>query len=218
MIAPIKTANFLAKRSCPKWNSNPITRRLCRYAFWGLTDIDHFFWSLKHPNSKGAYPRLFCLVGQWEEDDGALVVDPANYVVRYATSYCAWMIRRLTGHWPTKPVIPKTAAHAKEIAQRERPHDARYWLEFLEAQDCFLGIVNHFGEKISTDDHYIGIDPNYGEYGLVVWFEKAYYNLKTPALVTTALVSTYENHHYVRKEVELADFIWVKIGKKAVRS
>lgn len=217
MIVPIKTANLLAKFSCPKWNPYPILRRLCRYTFWGLASIDHFFWSLGHPDASGTYPRLFRLTGRWEEDEGALVVDPANFVLRYATSYCAWCIRWLTGHWPTKPIIPKSAAHAKEISQRERPHDAKYWLEFLEAQDCFIEVVDQPGKTMTTQDHYIGIDPNYGEYGLVVWFEKAYYNLNSPNLIDTVLVSTYEHKQYLRKEVLLADFTWVKVGKKAVR-
>lgn len=218
MIAPIKTANLLAKFSCPKWNSYPVLRRLCRYTFWGLVSIDHFLWSLSRSNASDTYPRLFRLAGRWEEDEGALVVDPANFVLRYATSYCAWRIRRLTRHWPTKPVIPKNAAHAREISQRERSHDAKFWLEFLEAQDCFLGVVEQPGKTMTTQNHYIGIDPSYGEYGLVVWFEKAYYNLNSPELITTVLVSTYENKRYVRKEVALTDFTWVKIGQKAVRS
>lgn len=220
MIVLVKIANFLAKYSCPKWNGanatnrlsiliHKVLRRLCRYALWGLVLASNKIWGKAAMEELGnTYPFLFRLIANWEEDDGALVVDPANFVIKYATSYCAWKIYELTGKWPTNPV---EIVDAEEYAKRERKHDAKYWLEFLQAQDCYIEAA----ETVRPMHHYIGIDPDYGEYGLVVWFETTRYNFKCDC-VDGALVSTYENKQYLRKEVLLADFTWVEVGKKPV--
>lgn len=231
MIVPItKLANFLAKYSCPKWNSgNPanklsvlihkVLRRLCRYLFWWLATVDYWLFApssvLRVPRCVcrtkfgNTYPKIFQLICDWEEDDDALVVDPANFVIKYATSYCAWKIYELTGKWPTKQ--PKIV-DAKEYAQRERKHDAKYWLEFIQAQDCCLSVVA--ADELYIGHHYIGIDPDYGKYGLVVWFEELIYNVYSDD-ITSAWVTTYKDKQYVREGVLLADFIWVEVGKKS---
>lgn len=230
MIVPItKLANFLAKYSCPKWNGanatnkiselmHKILRRLCRYLLWSLVNVDYWLFApsspLKVPRSDNrakfgnTYPRVFRMITDWTEDIGALVVDRANFVIKYATSYCAWKIYELTGKWPTNPV-PIT--DAEEYAKRERKHDAKYWLEFLQAQDSFVGVVEtpHFLR------HYIGINADYGEYGLVVWFEELVYSL-FPNDPPMAWVSTYENKQYIRTNVLLSDFYPDEVGKKAV--
>ncbi len=216
MIVLFKLANLLAKCSCPKWNRCGILRRLCRYSMWGLTAIDYMLLSpssilriakrtsyFRHRNT---YPRIYYCIANWPEDDGALVVDPSNFVIKHSTSYCAWKIRELTGKWPKNAVNPKDESHAIEIANRERPHDAKYWLEFLQAQDCYLGIT----DLLRLGHHYIGINPNYGEYGLVVWLE----SLTTDA--TEVTISTYEHHRYTCKNVSLVDFTWVEIHSKAI--
>lgn len=149
----------------------------------------------------------------WEEADGTLVTDPANFVIRHSTSYCAWRIRELTGKWPTNRVKPRNEAHAQEIRNRERPHDAKYWLEFLQAQDCYLGVVDADYITQHPNHHYIGVDPNCGEYGLVIWFENLAYDIQNQR--TLAVVSTYRNQCYLQDSVHFADFTWVKIGKRA---
>lgn len=217
-MVPIKLANLLAKNSCSKWNRRRLLRVLCRYGYRMMAK-----YYAKHPIQINRYehelhndypwPYSDPRFASWEEDDGALITDPANFVIRHSTSYCAWRINELTGEWPTNRVILRDDTHAQEIARRERPRDARYWLEFLQAQNCFIEVVDDI-TTINRSDYYIGINPNYGEFGLIVWFEYLFYDHDTKG---TALISTYENKQYVCKEVLLTDFTWVKIGKKAAR-
>lgn len=206
-MVPIKIANFLAKYSCSKWNKCRPLRVICRHGYRAIAK--HY---AKLSVKATDYPWPYCdpQFANWEEDDGALVTDPANFVIRHSTSYCAWRIRELTGKWPAQKVVARDETHAQEIRSRERPHDAKYWVEFLQAQDCYIAVA----ETVHPMHHYIGIDPDYGEYGLVVWFESTRYNAKHDC-VDRALVSTYENKQYVRKEVLFSDFTWVEVGKKA---
>ena len=213
----LQMANFFAKYSCPKWNHadstnkaselmHKILRRLCRYTFWGIASLDTHL----HPRHESlgflidTYPRVYLSVGQWRETNDALVVDPANFVLGYATSYCAWKIRELTGHWPTNPV---NIVDTEEYAERERKHDAKYWLEFLGAQDCCCGIVpSTYG--LHNGHHYIGVQPDYGEYGLVVWFEQE----ADPNDPTKVWATSYIDKKFWGDKVRISDFTWVKIA------
>ncbi len=238
MIVPIKTANLLAKYACPKWNHGDdskvsrvihgILRRTCRYLFWGLAMADYYLFAPSSPlrvsryadrtKYGNTYPRVFRTIANWKESLDALVVDPANFVIKYATSYCAWKIFELTGKWPTKKVKPRDKAHAQKIADRERAHDAKYWLEFLQAQTCYRDIVDEDYIFQNYKGHYIGIDTNYGEYGLVVWFEYCFIErIDEQPMLMGFEISTYENKQFVHKTVPLRQFTWIEIGKRAAR-
>ena len=211
-------ANMLAVHSTTYTHpgSDPMSRLLrksARNLYWGIAALDtamsHSQWLNETCCQKGCptdiYPALFKLIpAAYDERYDGLIVDPANFCICYATSYCAYRIKQSTGHWPTKPVIPKNAAHATEIASRERKHDAKYWVEFLEAQG-----YDQITRLPQPGHHYIGVDPEYGKYGLVVWLEGLFQMACDNRVKAT--VSTYEDKKYVRKEVELSEFLWVEI-------
>lgn len=210
MIEPIKIANFLAKNSCQKWNSCRLTRVICRHSYRALAKIsillgankynrDDLYW-----DSRNTYPwpyrdRDFA---PWPEERGTLVSDPARMVIRHSTSYVAWKIRELTGKWPTKAIQPRDADHAAEIASRERPNDAKYWVEFLAAQgyDSVCETLSEFGR-------YVGVNPNITEYGLVVWFESAPSSDPGEVLASTYLDGKFHYDLFVKDH-----FTWVRIG------
>jgi len=204
MLVPIKMANFLAKYSCSKWNSFRLLRVFCRYGYRSLAESPYIDYGpyVSCGNVRNTYPWPYRdeEFAAWREEKGALVSDPSRMVVKYSASYCAWKIRELTGHWPTKPVIPKGPEHAAEIARRERPHDAKYWNEFLEAQ-CYWQTSPY----LYDGRHYIGIDPNFGEYGIVVWFE----HLCDES--THAIVSTYVDKKFWCGKVHVDNFTWFEI-------
>ncbi len=96
----------------------------------------------------------------WEFSDETgnytLICDPAGFVVRHCTSYCAWKIRELTGRWP------------KKRSSRKMYH-AKYWQEFL-AENGFTVIVDSPEDR--PEGCYVGIEVDRGEYGQVYWYEK----------------------------------------------
>lgn len=88
-----------------------------------------------------------------------LVCDPASFVVKHCTSYCAWKIRELTGHWPKK-------------RQSGAVYRAKDWEKFLA--------INGFTKRVDTPEdgprgRFVGIQPGQGEYGQLYWFEKVRY-------------------------------------------
>lgn len=206
MFAHISVANFLAKNSCSKWNHYRFLRVICRrlYRYLGEKSAKSSSRCKSGEVAEGVntypWPYSDTDFAKWPEDAGALVSDPAGMVVKHATSYCAWKIREATGVWPTKKVIPTDEKHALEIAQRERPGDAKYWQEFLYAQG-----YTEVCKKPQNRRRYVGIDPSYGKWGLVVWFEK---EGRVPDPV---MISAYIDKQFEYKQVSVEDYTWVEI-------
>lgn len=207
MLVPIKIANFLAKYSCSKWNSSRIMRLVCRRLYHGLAstslfDKDAYVSCSDIRAIRNTYPWPYRdeRFAGWPEEKGALVSDQARMVVKHATSYCAWKIKETTGFWPNKPIIPKNPEHAAEIAGRPRPHDAKYWGELLEAQG-----YRQTSPRPDDHRHYVGIDPDFGEYGVVVWFEHLSNDL------ACVMVSSYIDKQFWYGEVLFNDFAWYEI-------
>lgn len=224
---PTDLANYCAKMSCTKWNRSvwePKTRlgkaykkavvdkiyRMSRrhyrrkYQYMAQTaaeskGLEMRFWTPGVAATSGAvmpntYPwpyndRHFA---DWEESDDpdgySLISDPSGCVVKYATSYCAWKICELTGKWPQR----KTRVRM----------DAKNWVGFL--------LEAGYGTVVDLPDlggHYVGINPQEGEWGLVVWYEK-----HTPSGIS---VSSYVDKMYrvwtIKADDALNKFIWVQI-------
>lgn len=208
MLVPISVANFLAKYSCSKWNCCRILRAICRFSYRYLGESSAKKWSRRklwegivRGDNTYPWPYSDTSFARWPEDEGALVSDPAGMVIKHSTSYCAWKIREVTGVWPTRPIVPTNEEHAAEIAQRERPSDAKYWRDFLAAQGYTeICVVPHNGYN------YVGIDPSYGKWGLVVWFEEE------GRASDCAIISAYIDKRFEYVQVSARDFVWIKIA------
>lgn len=213
-------ANFLAVHSTIETYPGSdfvsrVKRRLARYCYWGLVNLDTYFshdqYMVEACVKKGiaidAYPRLLKEIDAAHDEkyDGQ-IVDPANFCVCYATSYCAYLLKVFnhSSSWPTKPVVPRDKAHAREIAGRERAHDAKYWIEFLAAQG-----YTHIVDEPKDGNHYIGVNPNSGEYGLVVWFVKR--SISLGPIRDTACVTSYVDKKFFCQDVNIAEYRWVEI-------
>lgn len=198
--------NNWALRSCPANNRNPFSRRINRQkyrdaaqTYWegaahrrlvakyfrGYHDLDTYPW-----------PYSDYRFADWEEcadNDGYnLISDQSDFVIRHSTSYCAYKIFELTGKWPKKYSVGYHA-HAKN------------WQQFLYEAGYKQEVIN-----LIPSQHYVGIAPTYGEFGLVVWAEGP-----VNETTHTLYVSTYleKHHHYF--EALVADYIWIQIEAPA---
>ena len=198
MDRSIKVANFWAKLSCPRWNKIRPLRHFARKKYRNLAKEcwESAWWVCKTDKyQKGSwdintYPMPYAhpYFANWEEDDSkkgySLISDQSGCVIKYSTSYCAWKIFEATGVWPQK-------------TSKQRL-DAKNWEQFLE--EAGYDVVT---EDPDPDFHYVGINPNLGEWGLVVWLEEVDDE--------TAIVSTYVNKEYRFFEIEKNEYSWVKI-------
>ncbi len=129
--------------------------------------------------------------GNWPESDDpktySLITDQSNFVVRYATSYVAYKIFEEVGSWPQRKTLKR--------------FDAKIWVEFL-AEAGYTEIV----DRPEAGHRYVGIKPDEGEWGIVVWLEKVVFE------EDAAIVSTYNNNKYENRFVPLSDYIWVKVA------
>ena len=194
----LSKVNGWAKKSCPKWNRNRLSRRRYREKYrnaakknWespghqeliskyfnGEFWVDTYPWPYSDPN-----------FANWEEDDSnenySLISDQSGCVIKYATSYVAWKIFELTNTWPQK----KTPIRM----------DAKNWQQFL-AEAGYETVVD-----APIARHYVGIRPDIGEWGLVVWVESVF--------TDRAYVSTYINKEHDVFLVKIEDYIWIKIA------
>lgn len=138
----------------------------------------------------------------WEEDDSPegynLISDPAGFVVRRSTSYCAWKIYEATGYWPTN--------HG---ANRHR-YDARDWEEFLEMNYCHRVTSEEFTPY--SGYCYIGIISDQGEFGQVVHLENVHVDFLARTRKVNYYVSTYEDFRYKAywlTDEEIQNIIWM---------
>lgn len=104
--------------------------------------------------------------------------------------YCLCKIRETTGHWPKKTQMSLKA---------------RDWVQFL-ANSNFTHQVPAF--RLDNQKNYIGINPNVGESGIVVWFEHLYWE-GTPKIFLE--YSTYRDGEYVYESGNPEDFLWIEI-------
>lgn len=203
-MVTLEKVNEWARKSCPRWNKNKLSRRAYRKAYrdaakewWespagqdlmakyrdrdqdGLCFIDTYPWPYREQD-----------FANWEEDDSSdgysLISDQSGCVVKYATSYCAWKIFEATGTWPQK-------------TSKERL-DARRWVQFL-AEAGYTEVVDY----LEAGHHYVGIDPDVGEWGIVVWLDG--YIDNSPV----GYMSSYRNGEFVTWIDDIHCYTWVKI-------
>lgn len=104
-----------------------------------------------------SYPPLYAdqRFAPWPEQDDSknycLISSSDGGVIRHSTSYCAWKIFELTGAFP--------------VRKTRRRFDAKDWVEFLAE----AGYTEHAEQPI-PGHHYVGIIPDEGEFGQVVWY------------------------------------------------
>lgn len=200
----IQVANFFARNSLSKWNRCRLLRVCCR-KMYQLMGSFALFWRKVHRRSTtvasstmqpeqgtcgNTYPWPYCEedFANWEFSDASgeytLVCDPAGFVVKHCTSYCAWKIRELTGRWPTKRRAGVTY-HAKK------------WQGFL-VENGFTAVVE--SPEQDAEKHYIGIDSSRGVYGQVYWYEQMGYERQ-------CLVSAERSHSFVIPMVECTTYV-----------
>ena len=117
------------------------------------------------------YPYANSDFADWPESDGdsyTLVTDSCNFVIRHSASYIAWMMKKHCGGWPKLPV-------PGERKPGEHNFDAKHWNEVLEYNGWQELSEYEWPEltQASSDVHYIGILPNEGEFGQLVWLVDA---------------------------------------------
>lgn len=199
-MVTLEEVNKMAMKSCPRWNSLKLSRRMYRAkyrgvaeAYWNSPEHQSLIQQYKDGWLVDTYPWPYSDPGfaNWEEDSSdegySLISDQSGCVVKYATSYVAWKIFEATGKWPQKTT-------AKRL-------DAKKWVQFL-SEAGYKTIV----KKLEPDGKYVGINPNIGKWGLVVWYE---YTVDTP--IEEACVSTYENKLFTIRFVRTSEYVWVKI-------
>ena len=204
-MATLKEVNTWAKKSCPRWNSGfpkyfrKFLRRyyrkkyrdaaLERYYSNGHQDLVRRYKSGEKMLNTYPYPYSDERFADWEEDDSkrgySLISDQSGCVVKYATSYVAYKIFEETGVWPQK----KTS----------RRLDAKKWDQFLAEAGYDKGVL-----APKSGHHYVGIKPDEGEFGLVVWFEEVDDNDYVD-------ISTYYDKAYFFGSAKIKDFKWVEI-------
>lgn len=189
-----------AQKSCSAWNGNglsrvknrklylraaedysktPEYRDLLRRHFAGEYWTDVYLYPFNHPD-----------FADWEEDDNpehyTLVPDRWGFVVKHSASYVAQMIYLRTGVEP--------------LRKTKKRFDAKIWDEFL-AEIGFTEIV----DRPEPGYNYVGIKPDEGEFGLVVWFEKLDFG------EDAVIVSTYLDKNFKNLRVPINEYTWVKV-------
>ncbi|MDO4889559.1 MAG: hypothetical protein Q4A25_02635 [Candidatus Saccharibacteria bacterium] len=195
----VKVANFWAKLSCPKWDKFRPLRHFARNRYRKLAQKcwESEVWQRKIKQYKSGnwnidtYPGPYYhqYFADWEENDSPegynLISDQSNCVIKYSTSYCAWKIFEATGVWPQK-------------ISKERL-DAKRWVQFL-AEAGYTEVVKDLDPRY----YYVGINPDIGEWGLVVWLE----SIEDKDEV---IVSSYPDKRHQWWATEKDAYTWVKI-------
>ena len=197
MEKDVKQLNAWAKMSCARWNKNPLTRKINRKRYRNAAEdwcrSSEYKQLIRHRRNGdivNTYPFPYNdpEFANWEEDDTpdgySLISDQSGCVIRYSTSYCAWKIFETTGVWPQK-------------TSNERL-DAKRWQQFL-----YEAGYHQICTELRIGCNYVGIDPTYGEWGLVVWVEE----LQSDKV----LVSSYVNKKFKVWTVDPKDYLWVQI-------
>ena len=197
----IKIANFFAKQSCAAWQSNRIVRVICRHIYRFIMEAD-----------AKEYPYANLDFANWPESDGdfyTLVTDSSGFIIRHSTSYVSWLMKK---HCGSSPKLPKPGPRNPG----EHHFDAKHWGEILEYNGW---------QKVSKTDwpsyrdifderHFIGIITDTDEFGLLVWFNNAGFNITGSPVIW--LVSTYKDFKEQNLEIPVSEksgIIWYREPK-----
>lgn len=179
----------LAKLSVKRYDRIRVLRVIARRIYWALSDL----YATLYPSLPGENPYPWPYsdpeFGNFGEKEDTLVVDRSGFIIRHSTSYCAYRMKRILGHWPDR-VQPKR-------------YDAKDWAEYLTDLGFSEVEISYNGAS------FLGVNPNVGEYGLVVWFEPCVRYEKTDLV----LVSTYFKGEYCELEVRRDDYRWFLIRR-----
>lgn len=204
-MVKLSLVNRWAKLSCDKWNKSRLLRRFYRMLYRRAA---RKYWESPHARKRtqqyqdvyyyfDTYPWPYSdpKFANWEEDDTTgnytLITDQSNFVIKYATSYCAWKIFESTGHWPQR--------------QSHQRFDAKRWQEFL-AEAGYETVVT----EPQRGHRYIGIEEHsQREYGEVVWFEKP--NDSAEDGHASVIVSTYRDKKYFCGVINPSRYLWIQI-------
>lgn len=188
--------NRWALKSVSANNSNRVSRVLHRFLYQAVARLYCVFsrdWRLRKSMYENgcfeldtyAWPYCSPEFAGWPEEEGWLISDSCGFVIRHSTSYCAQKLHEISGRW---------LRHG-----RGEIYHAKDWLQLLE--------INGYDEIVREPrdgNAYIGVIPDYGEYGLVVWFEQMEGRL--------AVFSTYrDGKHLVSRETP-DHATWVRVG------
>ena len=163
---------------------------------WGMAQVawesgDRQFWmdllNDYGPNNFSTYPWPYCdqKFADWKKEPDSLVLDPSGCIIKDSTSYCAWKIYEKVGAWPNK----NSGSFVK----------AKDWFQFLQKAG-----YTEVAEQLDCDASYVGINPDDGEDGIVVWFE----SLVKP---NDVVISGYKNGKFFTEVKHVASYIWIKI-------
>lgn len=205
MVDPelLAEANYHAKLSCTMWNKNRLSRIYHRQKGYELAKRAYLMpehqervrqYKAGYHDINTYNPLYACHdYGNWELNDEPdkynLLTDPSKFIIRFAPSYCNQKIGERIGYLPTRKT--QTLYHAKK------------WRSYL-AEIGFNKLLPS-DAKLKDGCCYVGIDPDVGEYGLVVWFEGT---LDFGRKIKT---STYLNNDYTQMIVTPDQFSWVAI-------
>lgn len=193
----IKIANFFAKGSCSAWQSSRTIRRICRKIYRTIMET-------------GArdYPYVDTDFAYWPESNGdgtySLITDSADFVIRRSPSYVAWRMKQTTGKWPKLPTPGKRIPG-------ENDFDAKHWDEVLEFNG-WTKVDQPICDGCGT--HFVGVIPNFGDFGQVVWFESDGCLKGANGWITT----TYKNFHKLSHFIPIAEkseVIWYREPEKS---
>ncbi len=179
-----RLARFCAKYSCAKWDPYQPYRVILRHIFWWLAnkDVKNLAKMAKCKNYENSialrdafFLRNWVLSPTFDlygatlygessifglvVDDNSRISDPSRMVIGYATSNCALRIRVATGKWPSG-----------------QPCDSKDWVDYL-MRNGFTEVSEQTPTLMDEDErhskqitpYYIGVLPEVGEHGLVVW-------------------------------------------------
>ena len=208
-----EVAMLLAKNSVTLFQERRLIRGICRNGYKELVDLYCVFSPkfIKQQNlaEKGVivdtypWPYREPWFADWEESDNkenySLVGDHAGFIVKHSTSYCAWKINELTRSWPDRPrcMIDCSAAH---------------WHRLL-----FHNGYRNTVKRPEPGKNYIGIAPDRGLYGEVVWFEGFDDGSSVDRENDTGgkiVYTTYRDKTFVVGVAPAEWYIWVEISTK----
>ena len=209
-----KCANFFAKNSIAKNQKNRFVRRTCRANYRLLSNLyctlSPGFIKLQSAHAKGLltdtypWPYREAWFADWEENSSAdnysLVSDPAGFIVKHSTSYCAWKINEAVGTWPSRPKWLESC-------------DAKHWHRLLHDNG-----YRKTAKRPEPGRSYVGIAPSKGIHGECVWFEGFDDGDGVERSVDTGgeiIYTTYRDRHFEIGAALAEWYIWVEISTKS---
>lgn len=193
----IKVANFFARESCAAWQPKRIIRIIYRHIYRFIMET-----------GAEEYPYADPDFAKWPESDGnfyTLITDSNGFVIRRSTSYVAWMMKK---HCGSSPKLPKPGPRKPG----EHRFDAKHWGEILEYNGWQKVSKADWPSyyDIRIDRHFIGIIADADEFGLLVWFKNAGFDLTSR--YETWIVSTYKDFKEQCLEIpsEKSSIIWYR--------